>query len=492
MTPSLDMFIGARFERLEDVFHDHHERGALEMQLVGYLQRQRWFGGQARALQAVNLERWIPLESGACLCVVGATDVTGTVTEHQVYLYAGSEEGGQRSVADGLAVGPVRAELLRLARAGGRIGGYRAELVCAPTGVDPGEDCDGEGRPMGVEQSNTSAVFGEACAMKVYRRLERGANPDTEIGLYLTTEVGFSSTPQLLSVGRLESPDGFHSDAFALQRYIPNSGDGWAWALDAAGRALSEARDAASMRGWLESEGGTLEMAGRLGETTARLHGALGAATGEDMRPEPVTEELLSSWTDELRREAEETASLVERAGVDDPELLAAIRGAAEGEDPIPFGTAADAGLVMRVHGDYHLGQVLRGEDGGLYVLDFEGEPARGLLERRRRQHPLVDVAGMVRSLSYAARTAARDGEAAEAAEEWERAVRSRFLDAYRATVAASGAGILPASEGEGDRLLAHFELQKALYEVRYELNNRPEWLPVPAAGVRRLTGRGT
>lgn len=491
MRPSPDVFIGARFERLEDVFHDHHERAALELQLVGYLQRQRWFGGQARALQAVTLERWISMESGASLCVVGATDVTGNVTEHQVYLYAGSDEGGQRAVLDGLTVGAVRAELLGLARGGGRIEGYRAALICEPTGVEIGDGCDGEGRLMGVEQSNTSAVFGEACAMKVYRRLERGANPDTELGLYLTTEAGFSSTPQVLAVGRLESADGFHADALVLQRYIPNSGDGWAWALDAAGRALATSWDRTAMRAWLEGEDETLGMAGRLGETTARLHATLGAATQEDVRPEPVTEGHLVAWADGLRREAEETLSLAQRAGVTDHDLLSAIRGVVEGEAAVALGAAGDAGLSIRVHGDYHLGQVLRGEDGRLYVLDFEGEPARALLQRRQRQHPLVDVAGMVRSLSYAAHTAGRDSEAREALEEWEAAVRARFLEAYYAALTASRAGILPRDEAARDRLLAHFELRKALYEVRYELNNRPDWLAIPAAGVRRLAGAG-
>lgn len=480
-----ELYIDARHERLVDALHDAHERTALELQIPGYLQAQRWFGGQSRSLHTASIERWVELESGACIFVVGVTDTTGLETQHQLYLVTGERDGQQRVVIDALENAAVCDELLNLVLSGARREDYRAALVCEPTGLGT-EDCTGEARLAGVEQSNSSVVYGEHCILKVYRRLERGTNPEVELGRYLSTEANFDLIPPVLATARLESADGYSVDALLLQQYVPNEGDGWSWAVDTARRAMVEAQGPDALGTYLEAERNTLDFAGALGEATARLHAALASAKSEEMAPQAVPGEVLERWAADLRREADETASLLQHSDTYAPELLEALRRVT---DAVQLPTPEAVGLQMRVHGDYHLGQVLRGRDGKLYILDLEGEPARSLAERRELRSPLVDVAGMVRSFSYAAHAAALDHASEDMAAAWERIVRNRFLEAYHAAASGTEPAILPRDEVAHGRLLAHFELQKVLYEVRYELNNRPEWLYIPAAGVRRLLG---
>jgi len=479
------LYIDAHHKRLVDALHDAHERAALELQLPGYLQTQRWFGGQSRSLQRASIERWVELESGACIFVVAVTDTSGLETQHQLYLLAGERDGQQRAVIDALGQAAVCEELMDLVLSGARREDYRATLLCEPTGLDT-EGCTGAARLVGVEQSNSSVVYGERCILKVYRRLERGTNPEVELSRYLSTEANFAAIPPVLATARIESVDGYSVDALLLQRYVPNDGDGWAWAVGAATQAMGEAREPEALSGYLEAESGTLDFAAALGETTARLHAALARATTPELGPQPVTSNDLARWTAELRRETDETATVVEHCDANAIDLLEALSRVPEAPQlPMPD----DAGFQMRVHGDYHLGQVLRGHDDTLYILDLEGEPARSLAERRELRSPLVDVAGMARSLSYAAYAAARDHASEDMAAAWERIVRQRFLEAYLAAASRTEPAILPRDEAVRDQLLAHFELRKVLYEVRYELNNRADWLYIPAAAVRRLLG---
>lgn len=484
MTPWL--YIDARYERLEPALHDAIERTSLQRQLPGYLHTQRWFGGQARTVVEVTLERWVELETtGACICVVLVGDSVGVRTEHQLYLIVGPEEEGQRPVLDALELGEVRAELLALVLSGARREGYRAELVCEG-GPDQPEGCRGEGRLVGVEQSNSSIIYDDACILKVYRRLEHGENPDLQLGRYLSGEAGFPGVPALLASARLESADGFNTTALMLQQYVPNEGDGWAWALEAAARAMSGAGGPENLPEWLHNERSSLGGAATLGETTARLHVALASASGEGMQPQTVTDEDLDAWGEDLRQEAREAARAMVQTEMQAPDLADAIQRVAEASER-PAGMAAGgAGLKMRVHGDYHLGQVLRTST-GFVVLDFEGEPARPLLERRVLQHPLVDVAGMVRSWSYAAHTAAQRAGTPEMASPWEQAMREEFLASYFRTAESASPEFLSADSAVRSGLLGLFELRKALYEVRYELNNRPDWVDIPASAVRRL-----
>jgi maltose alpha-D-glucosyltransferase/alpha-amylase len=322
--------------------------------------------------------------------------------------------------------------------------------------------------------------------MKVYRRLVAGPNPEVELGRYLTG-AGFPAVPRLLATAQLVGPEGFVADLLVLQDFVPNDGDGWAWAVAAAKAALAASDSPEALTAWLDQEQTTLERAAALGTTTAELHATLATAIASDLHPQLVTTEDRATWAATLRREAEETLVALDRAGHDDPALRAAVAAAGE----IPLADLTDGGLRTRVHGDYHLGQVLRGADGWI-ILDFEGEPARSLDERRQRQSPLVDVAGMVRSWDYAAQTAAAESDGDELtnalAARWGATVRERFLDAYWAAAERATVPFLPPSQADRATLLRAFEAQKALYEVRYELNNRPAWLHIPAGAVVRLT----
>ena len=486
--------LDARFaDDLQRALQDATARADLERQLPGYLQAQRWFGGKARRQLQVQLGHWLPL-GGACCCVVVAIDDTGASSRHPLFLHAQAPAGARVPLVDALEAADFRAFLLQLLVQGDTAGHGDLTLACTLLVSSFAPAAELTSRLVGVEQSNTSVIYGRQAILKVYRRLEAGISPEVELGRFLTVEAGFAGAPRLLATGRLTSADGFGADLLVLQEFVPNDGDGWAWAVRRAGAALDAAHDPAALDRWLHDEGETLAAAAELGRTTAQLHAALAGATGDDLQPAPVTPDDIAAWAAQLRAEAELTAQALHQASVDDPALAQAIAAVSQ----FSPATIADGGLKTRVHGDYHLGQVLRGER-GFVILDFEGEPARSLADRRRRQHPLVDVAGMVRSWSYAAGAALRAGADTSGrralAMHWEAATRARFLAAYWAEAAAAPQPFLPRDAASRAALLQLFELIKALYEVRYELNNRPSWLGIPASAIvsakRRVPARG-
>ena len=371
-------------------------------------------------------------------------------------------------------------------------------------------------RLIGAEQSNSSIVYDDRAILKVYRRLESGPNPEVELGRYLSVEAGFEAVPRVYATGRLVGDDGLDAALLILQAFVPNEGDGWEWALAQTGAALDAATDEADLDRWLAAHETVLTAAADLGRTTARMHAALAAATTDDLPPASHRTGGPGKLGAAVRQEAQATTAALARAGHDDEALRLAVEAAQVYAPP----DVAAPGLQTRVHGDYHLGQVIRtrnaesrlggsirgtrndegkgidSREGGWMILDFEGEPARPLPARRRRQHPLVDVAGMARSWNYAARvvSSTRPGTAALASR-WEAILRAQFLDAYWAEADAAPTPFLPADQASRAALLRLFELTKALYEVRYELDNRPAMVGIPGETVRRLMGnaeRGT
>lgn len=467
---------------LPRALQDAGARAGLERQLPGYLQAQRWFGGKARRQLQVQIEHWL-LFGGACCCVVVASDDTGASSRHPLFLHAQATTESRVPLVDALESADFRALLLQLLVQGAATGHGDLTLAGTPLVSSFAPTAELTSRLVGVEQSNTSVIFGRQAILKVYRRLEAGISPEVELGRFLTVEAGFAGAPRLLATGRLTSAAGFGADLLVLQEFVPNDGDGWAWAVRRAGAALDAARDPAALDRWLRDEGETLPAAAELGRTTAQLHAALASATGDDLRPVPVTPDDIAAWAAQLRAEAKLTARALHQASVNDAALAQAIAAVSQ----FSPATIADGGLKTRVHGDYHLGQVLRSER-GFIILDFEGEPARSLADRRRRQHPLVDVAGMVRSWSYAAGAALRAGTDTPVrrslAARWEAATREQFLAAYWAEADVAPQPFLPRDEASRAALLQLFELVKALYEVRYELNNRPTWLGIPASAI--------
>ena len=316
-------------------------------------------------------------------------------------------------------------------------------------------------RPVGAEQSNSSVVLGQRVILKLFRRLQPGSNPDVEVSSGLD-EVGFNHLASPLGVW---TRDGY--DLAVAQEFLAGGSEGWALALTSL-RDLyaSEEDDPAAAGGDFAAE------ARRIGEMTARMHIALGKAFG-------IHPPALDDWADAL-------VGQVEELGLGDGVRRRAVGLAdrARGLGEVP---------AIRVHGDLHLGQVMRA-DAGWFVLDFEGEPARPVAERRLPWPAAKDVAGMLRSFAYAAAAALYERESSEREElavralAWERRNREAFLDGYGAVEGIDS--VLPA-EGPGstaDRdLIAFFELDKALYEVAYERAHRPDWESIPMAAIERL-----
>jgi trehalose synthase-fused probable maltokinase len=320
-------------------------------------------------------------------------------------------------------------------------------------------------RTMDAEQSNSSVVLDERLALKVFRRIQPGINPELEMLRFLAAHA-FTNIAALTG---WYSYTGELMDATlgVVQHYIGGSRDGWELALEAL---------AAGDRSFLAS-------LGALGATTGRMHATL-ASTSDDpaFAPEEPTMENLALLTASLDEQ-------IERVFDDLPELAALEPVAGRGEEVRDhlrsLSHVGVGGRLIRIHGDYHLGQTVH-EGADWVILDFEGEPARALLDRRRKRSPLRDVAGMLRSLAYAA-AAAELLYAASVPDDWESEARRRFLEGYMAAVDAS---ILPAGDFALQKLLAIFELERAIYELRYELDNRPDWVGIPVACISRLLGQ--
>ncbi|MCU0690278.1 MAG: hypothetical protein MUF54_02640 [Polyangiaceae bacterium] len=365
----------------------------------------------------------------------------------------------------------------------------------------PLEGCvvDGSARVrlLGAEQSNTSAIVGDVYA-KLYRRVESGPNPEVELLSYLSG-VGFQSVPKL--VGTLTYRWSGHEQALGiLQRALAIDSNAWEYALVEYGKFIErvlETRVPESPRGsdpnnhpgWLEGVGKEiLQMARALGVRVAELHIALAAATDPDLVPVALRSHDLERLADVLRSEIDETRRRVETAAVqvsDDVWSRAdqLLRDLAQ----LPA-----QGLLLRVHGDLHLGQIAHTQR-NFILLDFEGEPDRSVPERRERDQAVRDVAGMIRSLEYAGLVALAEASEREPGktaghEAWVRTMirwtKAVFLDAYRHT--SSGQPYLPPVDQQGVLLKAYL-LHKVLYEIRYELGHRPGWVWMPISGLERL-----
>jgi maltokinase len=327
-------------------------------------------------------------------------------------------------------------------------------------------------RVMAAEQSNSSLVYDERIILKLFRRVQAGHNPEVEITEALAAQ-GFGCVAQPLATRRVRD-----YDIAILQPFLAGAAEGWALALTSL-RDLFGMNDTASIPiisadtpppppDPAQAGGDFSGEAARLGAMTGGMHVALADAFGRHPADNKEWAAAMSAQLDNLR------TNDVDRRAAD-----AVLEGLVD----------RDAGVAIRVHGDYHLGQVLR-TDSGWYVLDFEGEPARSLEERRRPTSPLKDVAGMLRSFHYAASVARteRDEYALEdLANAWEKRNRDAFLRGY---IRAAGEGnILPPDPEGFELVLAAFELEKAVYELGYERAYRPDWEHIPLGALRRVTG---
>jgi len=333
--------------------------------------------------------------------------------------------------------------------------------------VAPDESA-GVARPLVVEQSNSSVVYDERLILKLFRRVHPEPNPDVEI-TRLLGERGFPHVVPQLAELRSEG-----ADLAVVRQYLLGSND--AWAL-----AHTSLRDLLATPGPPEEAGGDFgPEAVTLGDVTARLHLAMADVFGT----EPGAPK---DWLDGFRAQLERLAALLAGAATpasDEPIEIDAIEAALAALVDVD-----DPGLATRIHGDLHLGQVLLA-DAGWFVLDFEGEPIRPVAERVAVASPLRDVAGMVRSFHYAARTGLAergrdiDPELMDLADQWEARAADAFWRGYRSVDGIDR--LLPASPADRESLLRAFELDKAVYEIIYELSHRPDWVDIPLSAVRR------
>jgi len=351
--------------------------------------------------------------------------------------------------------------------------------------------------PPRGSSSNTVVSMGERLMLKGYRRLRVGLNPELEMGLYLTEVAHFPNCARLAGVVEYVGNDGQVRLLGMLQAFIANQGDGWTYALEYLKRHLEQYRTTpASDALPLNAHEAFLEMMRVLATRTAELHRALAQpAKDPAFAPQPLARAEILAYRQRALDEAKHALDLL-AANLDaivgtDRERAAAVleRRAALLARIESMGSESETGLKIRIHGDYHLGQVLVTKN-DFVIIDFEGEPGHSLETRRAKHSPLRDVAGMLRSFAYAQQSALRsvahnEAEAARLAplaRAWEMEVRGAFLAAYDA--AAKGSPMLYSGLTPGEGLLGLFELEKVLYELRYEIGNRPLWAGIPLQGI--------
>jgi len=519
-------------------------RTSLEQLLPGYLMQQRWFGGKSRSIAEIRIVSSTMISpANAVLAAIEVTYANEPKESSETYQLplvvatgAKAEEVREHSpravvVADGAgaktrvlydasAGEDFRVALLKMIARGGSTAnrGEEGALISEHSDVlDASLLLSQPSRVGSAEQSNTSIIFGDQAILKLFRRLSPGENPEVEITRFLTEGAHFQGVPAYLGDIRRSSDGG---TVAVLQAFAKNEGDGWAWTLDELARYYEEVAACpppatigpqATMASSVEIPAEAREHAGlyldaahRLGTRTAELHLALATPTSNAaFTPEQYSGEDLAMERERIEQQMNAALAALERvlatseqgmapATMQEARDLLQQRGSLKDLLAGVNGDSAQFGQRIRIHGDYHLGQVLRVRNDFL-IVDFEGEPARPLEERRRKQSPLRDVAGMLRSYSYAANAAlAKHSQRFPEhgsniwlwARLWERAVSSEFLNAYCGTM--DGKGLLPA-EPKIDIFLRALLLGKACYELAYELNNRPAWVHIPLAGIREL-----
>jgi maltose alpha-D-glucosyltransferase / alpha-amylase len=544
-------------------------RISLEQTLLKDMPRHRWFAAKARTLRGLKIIDEVPVRTSIPAGTLSAWLVIVQVdyAEAEPELYSIPLAMASQERADLLLRDKPFAVIARILGRGGeeprvlydavhdpayceamfdtvarkrRHRGGKGELFGTPSGHFRRLAAEMESREVVVpetEQSNSSVVFGQRFIMKLYRRIEPGLNPDLEMSRHLTETIGFPHTPLL--AGALEyAPDG-KSEPFTigmLQQYVRNQGDAWQYALDLLGQYYERVLALAATEGGagaprppetpllelirvdppaqvLELLGEHLQWAALLGVRTAEMHAALARSEGrggQDFDSEPFTGLSQRSLYQSMRNTGQQTLQLLRaRLGALPEQVRVEARTLLDRGDEV----LARLRLIkerkidatrIRCHGDYHLGQVLwTGKD--FLIIDFEGEPARSLGERRLKRSPMRDVAGMLRSLQYASFSALQQQvergtipggctreDCEPQARFWDAWMSSSFLRSYLRTARDGGGGFIPEREEDLGLLLEAFLLDKAIYEIGYELNSRPDWVQIPIRAILHLLDRHT
>lgn len=501
-------------------------RQVLLEKLPAFLKQQRWFGGKARGLRSIHILDSIPMcdphvTADLALVEVHYEDKYPDET-YAVPLVPGDE------LQDALREPAFLTLLLESIERGRIFQGEQGELFASPASAYRNDDRSGrlQAKLVASEQSNSSVIFEDRYILKLLRQAGEGINPELEIGTFLTERARFEHVPAVAGSMLYRGHNGGLRTVGILQAFVANQGNAWEYTLKELEAYFMRAEQAGSPAPERSSEdastnegqqlGSYPEAADLLGRRTAELHLALACDPNDpEFAPEPFSEPFRELFRRSALEQCERVFQILDHQASGLPgraneaaRKVRDLRGAIENRLQ-SFGTGSDGGMRIRIHGDYHLGQVLHA-DGDFVIIDFEGEPARPLAERRAKQSPLQDVAGMLRSFHYAAIKGMRDwlehsgdnpdgrGGSAESGSPgrpgwiaqamfWREPVSRRFLKSYL-TVAARGR-LLPESAEAVHRLLDSYLLSKAVYELGYELNNRPDWVIIPLAGILDIMG---
>lgn len=485
--------------------------------LSQYIERQRWYASKGTPIQRSRMVDHAEWSVGERSWLLPLLQLEGPPQDARYFvpLALAWEDFGEERFArlQGAALAKVRQqanvgvmadafhdeefcrELVRAIRDGAEVPTEHGRLVFRATAEFARVPADPDHLPVarpGAQSSNTVVALDETLFVKGYRRVRPGLNPELEMGRFLTDVAHFPNCVPVLGALEYFGDDGQVLTLAMVQSYATNQGDGWDYSLGYIERHLEDRLTHEEAPSGAEAHGGFLALVSTLGQRTAEMHLALALRSGDPaFDPEPLTDADLEEDVARARREGDQTLQLLRervsqlpQAAQEEAQALLA-RADALRERLHPGISVPPGALKTRYHGDYHLGQVLvTGND--FLVIDFEGEPARGFDERRAKGSALRDVAGMLRSFSYARWSALRrvarspgDREALQGpARDWEQACRDAFLGAYTARMAAAGAAPV------APRLLELYEMQKALYELRYEIHNRVDWVHVPLRGL--------
>jgi predicted trehalose synthase len=431
--------------------------------LTQWIREQRWFAAKSQTLTGLEIAEEAAIDESLSLAICQVLLSSGA---HELYQLAVAERDGE--VVMGTLVESGRAlVLLDAIETGREVHGVHGCFCFRHVGDDPAPGHAGQiavdaVRAIGGEQSNSSIVFDNRFILKLFRRLESGINPELELLRFLTAH-GY---PHIASLHGWYEYEGepLAATLGILQEFVTDGVDGWQLALDEIPHAPAT----------------FLARLASLGIATAQLHSVLASdASDPAFSPEEPSNESTSLLTATLDDEIERMFGRMP----DDPELMEIADLAQQVREHLQAMPSFSAGgRNIRLHGDFHLGQTIS-TDHGWTLLDFEGEPARSLTARRAKRSPLRDIASMLRSFSYAT-WAVKLQRGLEPPEGFEEQARQAFLDAYLHEVEPT---LLPSGQAQIENQLAIFELEKALYELRYELDNRPDWVAIPVAGIRRI-----
>ncbi|WP_225765482.1 maltose alpha-D-glucosyltransferase [Inquilinus sp. Marseille-Q2685] len=488
--------------------------------LPAYLPKRRWFAAKDRRIDEIRIAKATPLPGTELMLAQVEATAGGTTDCYQVPLGIAWEDGSLPALQQQLAVARVRRgrrvgfltdafslrdlplALVNGLQTGQTLPAEDGEIRFLPTtrmeGFELPPDVDVQW--LAAEQSNSSLVLGgDKLVLKLLRRIRPGIHPESEMGRYLTEHGATNIAPLFGEVVRIGA-DGEPRTLAIAQGFVRNQGDGWSWSLDNLRRTVDEmtlTEGATDGEGFADEAG----FAAAIGRRLAEIHAVLARPSDDPaFAPEPADAAAVRGWIEEARVEIDGAiATVAAMRDWPDAATEAAARRLLEGQDRLArlVERLADAGrgsLQTRVHGDFHLGQVLVAQ-GDAYLIDFEGEPTRPIAERRHKSSPLRDVAGLLRSIDYAAATAddAIRDSIPEAMREQRTALLQRyraeasqaFLEAYRAVArVAPHPWATPEAE---EALIALFSLQKAAYEIRYEAANRPSWIGLPIRGLAAL-----